>query len=51
MAQIRLVTASLVSQYRVKFAPGENNGEAVVRDMRDQLTAKPGECRVVFERR
>ncbi|KAJ5473790.1 hypothetical protein N7475_003356 [Penicillium sp. IBT 31633x] len=51
LAQIRLVTAALVFQYRIKFAPGENNGEAVERDMKDQLTAQPGVCRLVFESR
>ncbi|KAJ5870231.1 hypothetical protein N7455_005172 [Penicillium solitum] len=48
LAQIRLVTAALVFHYRIKFAPGENNGEAVERDMKDQLTAQPGACRLVF---
>ncbi|KAJ6008772.1 hypothetical protein N7522_003788 [Penicillium canescens] len=51
LAQIRLLAAALVSRYRVQFAPGENWGEAVERDMKDQLTAQPGACRLVFERR
>ncbi|KAJ5790938.1 uncharacterized protein N7518_007949 [Penicillium psychrosexuale] len=51
LAQIRLVTAALVFHYRIKFAPGENNGEAVERDMKDQLTAQPGACRLVFQSR
>ncbi|OQE89490.1 hypothetical protein PENNAL_c0014G05119 [Penicillium nalgiovense] len=51
LAQIRLVTASLVFHYRITFASGENNGEAVERDMKDQLTAQPGACRLVFQRR
>ncbi|KAJ5502594.1 hypothetical protein N7463_005468 [Penicillium fimorum] len=51
LAQIRLVTAALVFRCRIKFAPGENNGEAVERDMKDQLTAQPGACRLVFESR
>ncbi|KAK4868972.1 hypothetical protein LT330_006581 [Penicillium expansum] len=51
LAQIRLVTAALVFHYRIKFAPGENNGEAVERDMKDQLTAQPGACWLVFEGR
>lgn len=50
LTQIRLVTAVLLTKYRVCFAPGED-GEAVERDMRDQLTAVPGKCRVVFEAR
>lgn len=48
LAQIRSVVSSLVSQYRIEFAPGEDNGEAVKRDMRDQLTARPGEFHLVF---
>ncbi|KAJ5171192.1 uncharacterized protein N7500_003975 [Penicillium coprophilum] len=51
LAQIRLVTAALVFHYRIKFAPGQNNGEAVERDMKDQLTARPGACLLVFESR
>ncbi|KAJ5372970.1 hypothetical protein N7517_004976 [Penicillium concentricum] len=51
LVQIRLVTAALVFHYRIKFAPGENYGEAVERDMKDQLTAQPGACRLVFESR
>jgi hypothetical protein len=38
MDQWRLVTAALVFHYRISFASGENNGEAVERDMKDQLT-------------
>lgn len=51
LAQIRLVAAGLLFQYRIRFADGENNGEAVERDMKDQLTAQPGACRLIFERR
>ncbi|KAJ5194317.1 hypothetical protein N7491_001654 [Penicillium cf. griseofulvum] len=51
LAQIRLVTAALVFYYWIKFGPGENNGEAVERDMKDQLTAQPGACRLVFQSR
>lgn len=51
MAQTRLVTASLVRKFHIRFAPGENNGEAVERDLRDQLVPRPGECRLVFEMR
>ncbi len=50
LTQIRLVTAVLLTKYHVCFALGED-GEAVERDMRDQLTAVPGKCRVVFEAR
>ena len=51
MGQMRLVTAAVLSKYNVKFAPGENNGEAVERDMTDQLTANPGRLVLVFEKR
>ncbi|KAJ5213940.1 hypothetical protein N7449_001109 [Penicillium cf. viridicatum] len=51
LAQIRLVAVALVFHYRIKFAPGENNGEAVERDMKDQLTAQPGACQLVFQSR
>ncbi|KAJ6124316.1 hypothetical protein N7471_011633 [Penicillium samsonianum] len=51
LAQIRHVTAALVFHYRITFASGENNGEAVERDMKDQLTAQPGACRLVFQSR
>lgn len=50
LTQIRLVAIILLSRYRVHFAPGET-GEAVERDMRDQLTAQPGRYAVVFEPR
>lgn len=50
LTQIRLVATILLSRYRVHFAPGET-GEAVERDMRDQLTAQPGRYAVVFEPR
>ncbi|KAL4755915.1 cytochrome P450 [Aspergillus foveolatus] len=50
ITQVRLVAAILLLRYRVGFAPGET-GDAFERDLRDQLTAQPGRCRVVFERR
>ncbi|OKO95665.1 Tryprostatin B 6-hydroxylase [Penicillium subrubescens] len=50
LTQIRLVATILLSRYHVRFAPGET-GEAVERDMRDQLTAQPGRYAVVFEPR
>ncbi|KAI1410215.1 putative cytochrome P450 [Hypoxylon sp. FL1857] len=51
MHQLRIVVASLLSKYHIKFAPGERNGEAVERDMKDQLTAIPGNLTLVFEKR
>ncbi|KAI9708526.1 MAG: hypothetical protein M1820_003988 [Bogoriella megaspora] len=50
ITQIRLVTAALLLKYRMRFAPGED-GEAVLRDMRDQVTAQAGIVKVVFESR
>ncbi|KAE8378838.1 cytochrome P450 [Aspergillus bertholletiae] len=50
LTQIRLVAAALVSRYHINFAPG-SNGEQVERDMKDQLTAQPGACRLVFVER
>jgi cytochrome P450 len=51
MAQLRLVTAALLSKYHIRFAPRERNGESVERDLRDQLTANPGNLVLVFEER
>ncbi|CAD6591505.1 MAG: hypothetical protein ASARMPRED_005466 [Alectoria sarmentosa] len=48
LTQIRLVTATLVCKYRVRFASGDK-GEAMERDLRDQLTALPGRFSVVFD--
>lgn len=45
-----MVTASLVSTFRFCFAPGDT-GEAVERDMRDQLTGDPGKLNLLFEPR
>lgn len=50
LTEIRMVIASLLSAFRIHFAPGDN-GEPVERDMRDQLTANPGNLNLIFERR
>ncbi|KAI9151287.1 Cytochrome P469 monooxygenase [Paramyrothecium foliicola] len=50
MGQMRLVAAAILSRYHIKFAPGDN-GDAVERDMTDQLTANPGRLVLVFEKR
>ena len=50
LTHIRLVTATLLLKYCVRFAPGEN-GEAVERDIRDQLTAQASKYRLVFKMR
>ncbi|KAI0110725.1 benzoate 4-monooxygenase cytochrome P450 [Nemania sp. FL0031] len=51
MAQLRLVASNLLYRFNIKFAPGEGNGEGVERDMRDQLTANPGELVLVFKKK
>ncbi|KAI7776264.1 Cytochrome P450 [Diaporthe eres] len=51
MAQMRLVAAAILPKYDIDFAPGEGNGEAVERDLKDQLTANPGKLRLVFAKR
>ncbi|EAA65327.1 hypothetical protein AN0008.2 [Aspergillus nidulans FGSC A4] len=50
LAQIRLVTAALVSKYKFQFTPGMGSGEAVEGEMREQLTAQPGHCYLNFIR-
>ncbi|KAJ5937093.1 cytochrome P450 [Penicillium verhagenii] len=51
LTQIRFVVAALVSRYHFEFTPDDPNGELVERDMKDQLTAQPGPCHVVFKLR
>ena len=50
MTQLRLVLASIVKKFHVRFLPGDD-GQSVLRDMRDQLTAKPGPLQLLFELR
>ncbi|KAJ5715972.1 cytochrome P450 [Penicillium malachiteum] len=50
LTQIRLVTAALLSRFHVEFAPNNKTGEFVEKDMKDQLTAQPGPCHVIFTR-
>ena len=50
LTEIRMVVASLLSSFRIAFVSGDN-GEAVERDMRDQLTGNPGDLNLVFELR
>ena len=50
LTEIRMVTARLLSAFDISFQDGDN-GESVERDMRDQLTANPGDLRLVFEPR
>ncbi|KAL8657044.1 MAG: hypothetical protein Q9226_002308 [Calogaya cf. arnoldii] len=48
--QLRLVLAAIVKKFHVRFLPGDD-GSSAVRDMKDQLTAKPGKLRLMFEPR
>ncbi|KAL9091815.1 MAG: hypothetical protein Q9159_001187 [Coniocarpon cinnabarinum] len=48
--QLRLVLASVVKRFRFEFE-GKDRGEAVLRDMRDQLTSQPGALKLVFRHR
>ncbi|KAL9035951.1 MAG: hypothetical protein Q9180_004579 [Flavoplaca navasiana] len=50
MTEIRMVVANLLANFDISFPPGDN-GEAVERDMKDQLTANPGELFLKFETR
>jgi hypothetical protein len=50
MSHIRLTIAILLSKYSISFAPGTSDGLLVERDMKDQLTALPGELKLVFEK-
>lgn len=50
LTQIRLTVAMLLKRYRIVFAPGQDV-DVVEREMRDQVTAQPGPCRVIFEAR
>lgn len=45
-----MVIAELLAGFDIAFAPGDS-GEAVERDMRDQLTANPGDLNLVFKPR
>ena len=45
-----MVTARLIDTFLISFLPGEDGG-AVERDMKDQLTANPGDLILVFEPR
>ncbi|KAL9122404.1 MAG: hypothetical protein Q9187_001041 [Circinaria calcarea] len=47
LAEVRFVTALLVSKYDITFAPGED-GIRVWKDMKDQFTAAPGKLELIF---
>lgn len=50
MAELRYVTAMLISKYHIGFAQGED-GSKVEGEMRDQFTAAPGPLRLIFRMR
>ncbi|KAI0485117.1 cytochrome P450 [Xylariaceae sp. FL0804] len=50
MSHMRLTVAVLLSRYSISFAPGTSNGLLVEKDMKDQLTAFPGELELVFKK-
>ncbi|OTB02811.1 hypothetical protein M426DRAFT_322404 [Hypoxylon sp. CI-4A] len=50
MSHMRLTVAILLSKYSISFAPGTSDELLVEKDMRDQLTALPGELKLVFEK-
>ena len=47
LRQIRNVVASLVTNFDVTFAPGED-GTAVWRDLKDQFNSHPGRLELIF---
>ncbi|KAI4290014.1 MAG: hypothetical protein L6R35_000705 [Caloplaca aegaea] len=47
LTEIRLVVAMLLKRFKVSF-PVEQNVDSVIDDMKDQVTAQPGECQLVF---
>ncbi|GAP91120.2 putative cytochrome P450 [Rosellinia necatrix] len=48
LTQIRLVAAKLLLKFHVRFPMGMDK-EAVIRDMRDQMTARPGQFGMFFD--
>ncbi|KAI1490701.1 cytochrome P450 [Biscogniauxia mediterranea] len=48
--ELRLVIATLLQHYDVRFAPGYDPG-VMWRDMKDQVTAQPGKVLCIFEPR
>ena len=49
LTELRLVTATLVSKYSIRFAI-KDGGASVMNDMRDYFTARPGQLDLIFER-
>ena len=51
MTEVRLAMAATLSRFRISFAQGSDGGRRVELEMKDQLTAKPGDLFLVFEPR
>lgn len=49
-SELRLVTATLISKYHVRFACGET-GNRVKRDLKDYVAPAPGQLNLEFEPR
>ena len=47
LMEIRLMVAILLKRYEVSFPAGQD-ADSVVDDIKDLVTAQPGECRLVF---
>jgi tryprostatin B 6-hydroxylase len=50
LAELRYITAMLVSKYQIQFSEGEK-GDRVEGKMRDQMTASPGQLSLIFRKR
>lgn len=50
LTEIRMAVAGILSVFNMSFLPGDD-GAAVERDMRDQLTAYPGDLKLIFTQR
>ena len=43
-----MVLARLIGKYHISFPPGEN-GDYMIKDLKDQFTSDPGNLRVLFK--
>lgn len=50
LLELRIMTAILLRRFKVKFSK-EHDPAKVLDDLKDTVTAQPGECMVIFERR
>lgn len=51
LTQIRFVIAALVSRFEFEFSSNNPQGVFLEKDMKDQMTAQPGPCHVMFIKR